>query len=327
MVVATRTTLEGTPSHSGGLPLEADERDFLRSWAESFAFNRYRNFSLVSASDAAQVLLESAADPGPEVTRLWHRHGDSPTALLRIVDLPWDTALYQRRMGRITHLCGELDGASLRQLVEQTQFQHLAVRVDASDLQMQRSLTEAGFFPMDSILTYLYHVAGDDPPESTVPASTRVFTYRPYETSDRDSILRITARCYARYQSRYSADPWLREHSQKRYLRWAEKYVDGEADQICVAESRGRVVGFIAFRYDRPLHHVLGKGCYGAGLGASIGGDYMSLLRYTLLCPKKIPWHWAECETQIDNFGVQRVYQALGLEYVRAEYTYHLHRP
>ena len=53
----------------------------------------------------------------------------------------------------------------------------------------------------------------------------------------------------------------------------------------------------------------------------------MNLLRYTLLCEKEIPWHWAECVTQIDNFGVQRIYQALGLEYVRAEHTYHLHRP
>jgi hypothetical protein len=326
MVVATTAAWQDATPDFGARPLDGVERQFVDAWAGSFAFNRYRNFSLISATEAAQVLAESAAEAGTDVTRLWRCEGSRPLGMLRIVDLPWDTDLYERKMGRITHLCGDLDGESISHLLDRTDFDHLAVRVDASDLPTQRAVTQAGFFPVDSILTYLYHVDREDPPEATAANSARSFIYRPYKAADRDSILRITSRCYARYHSRYHADPLLREHSAARYLGWAEKYVDGEADQICVAESNGRVVGFIAFRYDRPLYHVLDRGCYGAGLGASLGGDYLNLLRYTLLCDKEIPWHWAECDTQIDNYAVHRIYQQLNLEYVRAEHTYHLHR-
>lgn len=293
--------------------------------AQSCRFNRYRNFSLIGNTEAARVLAESAAESGSDVTRLWQREGATPVGLLRIVDLPWDTDIYKRKMGRVTHLFGDLNGGEIRSLVERTTFDHLAVRVDASDLNTQEALTEAGFFPVDSILTYLFHATRVEPPKPPRSRSMRRYTFRPYETADRDSVLRITAKCYARYQSRYHADPWLREHSAARYLRWAEEYVDGEADQICVAESKGRVVGYIAFRYDRQLYRVLGMGCYGAGLGASTGGDYLSLLRYTLLCTKAIPWQWAECETQVDNQFVRRIYQDLKLEHVRSEHTYHLH--
>lgn len=307
--------------------LGESERAFVDEWARSYRYNRYRNYPLISATEAVRVLADSAAEPGPDATQLWQRDGDTPVGLVRIVNLPWDTALYGRKMGRITHLCGDLNGEEIRNLIEDTEFKHLAARVDASDLDGQRALTKAGFFPADSILTYLYHPASGAPPEPLVNDSTREYTFRAYEPADRDSVLRITSQCYARYPGRYHADPLLQERSAQRYLRWAEKCVDGAADQICVSESKGRVVGYLAFRYDRTLYRVLGMGCYGEGLGASRGGDYLRLLRYTLMCNKAIPWQFAECDTQIDNFPVHRIYQELKLDYVRAVHTYHLHRP
>jgi len=303
------------------------EQAFLVDWAESQIYNPYRNYPHISAEQAARVLADAATEPGPGVTWLWHRHGSAPAGLIRIADLPWDTELYKRRMGRITHLCGELSSNTIRNLLDDTTFEHLAVRVDASDLATQRALTKAGFFQADSILTYLYHVARGALPEPPAGRSAHRYTFRQYEPTDREDILRVTRYSYDSYPGRYHADPWLRERSAERYLRWAEKCVDGEADQICVSESKGKVVGYVAFRYDRRLYRVLGLGCYGAGLGASRGGDYLRLLRYTLMCDKAIPWHFAECDTQIDNYAVHRIYHALKLDYVRAEYTYHWHRP
>ena len=102
--------------------------------------------------------------------------------------------------------------------------------------------------------------------------------------------------------------------------------MDGEADTIWVSESKGRVVGYLAFRYNRLLHKVLGMGCYGAGLGASRGGDYQALCRHALIFTEDIAWQCAEFETQIDNYAVNRIYNDLKFEYVHAEHTYHLHR-
>ena len=230
-------------------------------------------------------------------------------------------------MGRITHVCGDLDGNAIRRLIGETSYDHLAVRVDASDVDTQRALCRAGFFLADSLLTYLYDPSRGPLPVPGTSSVKRTFKYRPYEPADRDSILKITAHCYSRYPGRYHADPWLKNQGRERYVLWAEKCMDEYADQICIAESNGRVVGYIAFRYDRRLYRLLGVACYGgAALGASRGGDYASLLKYTLECPKVIPMQFAECQTQIDNYYVHRIYQELGLQYVRAEHTYHLHR-
>jgi len=307
--------------------LAAADRNFVNDWAAAYRFNPYRNCPAISSTDSVRLVADAASGCAPDVTHLWRRNGDEPLGMLRIVDLAWDTELYGRRMGSISHLCGELDSDAIRRLIDETDFAHLAVRVDASDVAMQHTLTQAGFFPADSLLTYLYYPERGELPESPARRATRNYRYRLYEPSDRDSILQITAHCYARYAGRYLTDAWLAGKGAERYVRWAERCVDGYADQICIAESRGRVVGYIAFRYDRRLYRLLGLSCYGgAALGASRGGDYHSLLRYTLQCPKAIPMHFAECQTQIDNFHVHHVYHGLGLEYVRAEHTYHLHR-
>ncbi len=307
--------------------LTAADRNFVNEWAAAYRFNPYRNYRAIAKADSIRLVADAATERGPGVTHLWRRNGNVPRGMLRIAELSWDTELYGRRMGSISHLCGDLDSDSLRLLIDETDFAHLAVRVDASDVAMQRTLTQAGFFPADSMVTYLYYPERGELPESAASRATCNYRYRQYEPSDRDSILRITAHCYARYAGRYHTDAWLAEKGPERYVRWAERCVDGHADQICIAEAKGRVVGYIAFRYDRRLHRMLGLSCYGgAALGASRGGDYHSLLRYTLQCPKSIPMHFAECQTQIDNFHVHHVYHGLGLEYVRAEHTYHLHR-
>ena len=307
--------------------LGGSQRAFIDDWATGFRFNPYRNYPYVSAADSARLLADAAAEVSGDITHLWQTEGSTPAGMLRILDLSWDTALYGRRMGLITHICGDLDGAGIARLIDQTDFAHLAVRADVSNLETQHALARAGFLPADTILTYLHDPAENElvpPPSHRV---TRHYVYRPYDPSDRESILRITAHCYARYPGRYHSDPSLSDKGPDRYVLWAEKCMDGFADQICVAESRGRVVGYIAFRYDRRLYRMLGLGCYGgAALGASRGGDYASLLRYTLECPKRIPMHFAECQTQIDNYRVHRIYQDMGLHYVRAEHTYHLRR-
>ena len=298
---------------------------FVRDWARDFPYNRFRNYPLIDADAARRLLVAEVLEGGTDVSHVWHRNGAELLGLVRIVEQCWDSALYGFRMGRVSNVCGELDPRTLRRLLENAAFDHLAIRVDASDTKTQRLLTEAGFFPADTILTYLYNRNNGEPPSSPVSVHSGRHAYRPFRPEDRDSILRITSRCYSRYPGRYQADPLLKPLSAERYLQWARKYVDGVADQICVSEMQGRVSGYVAFRYDRNLYDTLGIGSYGTGLGASRGGDYHDLLRYTLWCDKEIDWQFAECDTQIDNYHVHRIYRDLKLDYVRAEHTYHLH--
>jgi hypothetical protein len=306
--------------------LGAAEIAFVEAWARATPYNPYRNYPLVSKPQAAQVLAAAVLEAGPQVTRLWHREGATPTGLIRVEALPWDSALYGRRMGRITHVCGDLDARAVRALLEHSPFDHLAARIDASNAAAQRALTEAGFFPVDSVLKFLHDPARGPPPEPAARRSRARQTFRKYEPRDRDDVLRLTAETFARYPGRYYADPWLRPLGAERYVRWAEKYADGEADTIWVSESRGRVVAYLAFRYNRVLLRVLGLGCYGAGLGASRGGDYQALCRHALMFTTDIAWQVAEFDTQIDNYHVHRIYRDLKFDYALAEHTYHFHR-
>ena len=302
------------------------ETTFVEEWARSSPYNPYRNYRLISKAQASQVFAAAVLESGPTVTHLWHRDGATPTGLIRIAELPWDSELYGRKMGRITHVCGTLGAGAIRALLDDTPFEHLAARADASDTDTQRALTEAGFFPVDSVLKFIHYPSRGAPPEPVVRRSRARSTFRKYEAGDRDDILRLTADTYARYPGRYHVDPWLKSRSAERYVRWAEKYVDGEADTIWVSESNGRVVGYLAFRYNRTFLRVLGMGCYGAGLGASRGGDYQSLCRHALMTTRDIDWKFAEFDTQIDNYHVHRIYRDLKFDYVYAEHTYHLHR-
>ena len=306
--------------------LDPHETAFVEEWARASVYNPYRNYRLLSKAQTSQVLAAAVLEPDPQVTRLWHRDGPAATALIRIADLPWDSELYGRKMGRITHICGTLGARTIRALIEDSPFEHLAARVDASDIDTQRALTEAGFFQVDSVLKFLHDPARGAPPEPAARRSRTRSTFRKYEPGDRDGILSLTADTYARYPGRYHADPWLKPRGAERYVRWAEKYVDGEADTIWVSESNGRVVGYLAFRYNRTFLRVLGMGCYGAGLGASRGGDYQSLCRHALMTTRDIDWKFAEFDTQIDNYHVHRIYRDLQFDYVYAEHTYHLHR-
>ncbi|RLJ17266.1 hypothetical protein DJ030_14495 [bacterium endosymbiont of Escarpia laminata] len=321
-----KSTAAGDRNPTSLVSLNNRELTFVENWARSYPYNRYRNYPVISKIQATKTLTDAILEPESTALLLWCRDGLMPTGLVRIVDLPWDSDLYKRRIGRITHLCGDLTAGGLRHLLMKTGFDHLSVRVDASDLGTQRMLTQIGFFMADSILTYLYHPTSGEPPEQPmVTRSRKPRRYREYEPLDRDRILKLTSQLYAHYPGRYSADPILREHAVDRYVRWAEKYLDGDADKIWVSELNGRVVGYLAFRYDRRLYRSFGIGCYGSGLGGSRGGDYYGLLQYALTHTKDMPWQCAEFDTQIDNYPVHRIYQDLKLEYVRAEYTYHLH--
>ena len=97
------------------------------------------------------------------------------------------------------------------------------------------------------------------------------------------------------------------------------------ADVVMVSsDSVGRVIGYLAHRRREPASSI-GMPIYGGGLGAcrpDAPGAYASLIRDSAL--------WAhgqgavaECQTQISNFPVIRVYESVGFHYVRAEYTLH----
>jgi hypothetical protein len=89
--------------------------------------------------------------------------------------------------------------------------------------------------------------------------------------------------------------------------------------------ANGRLLGFLGFRRREPVSSVSGVPVFGGGLGAcrrDASGAYAGLIRAGTV------WAHArngvaECQTQNYNFATIRIYEAVGLHYVRADYTLH----
>ena len=302
----------------------------LQGWVESFKYGRYRNYPAFSPEQAKQVLTDSLLEESPQVRRLWLGDDATPSGLLRVADLPWDENIYKVKMGFLTHCLGPISPFSIREALAEAGYRHVVTRVDASDFTLQRRLLEEGFFLADTLVTYITSPLSDPVAEKKCPALDLPFVIRDYEPEDRGGVLEITHRMYAHYPSRYHRDPFLRKHSAERYVSWMEKYLDGDADKTLVAELEGKVTAFLSFKYDRRLSQSTQILCYGAGIGASSAqgrGAYSRLLYDAIVYAIAKGSLYSEFDTQIDNYGVLRLYHQLGLRYVRAQHTFHLHLP
>ena len=300
----------------------------LQGWVESFKYGRYRNYPAFSAEHEKRVLTDSILEEGPGVRRLWLGDEASPSGLLRIVDLPWDETIYKVKMGYLTHCLGPISPFSIREALAEAGYRHVVTRVDASDFSLQRRLLEEGFFLADTLVTYITSPLSDPLADKKCPALDLPFVVRDYEPKDREGVLEVTRQMYAHYPSRYHRDPFLQEHSAERYVSWMEKYLDGDADKTLVAELEGRVTAFLSFKFDRRLYQSTQILCSGAGIGASSAqgrGAYSRLLYDAIVYVMGKGARYSEFDTQIDNYGVLRLYHQLGLRYVRAQHTFHLH--
>jgi hypothetical protein len=98
------------------------------------------------------------------------------------------------------------------------------------------------------------------------------------------------------------------------------------ADLFYVTEnSDGRLIGFLGIRRLEPVSSVGEVPLYGGGLGAcrrNSPGAYAGLIRAVVHAVMERGGA-AEGQTQNHNFSTVRLYELLGMEYVRAEYTFH----
>jgi hypothetical protein len=308
-----------------------DQREqALQGWVETFKYGRYRNYPAFSPEHARKVFMDSVQDEGPDARKLWLGDEASPSGLLRVVDLKWDERIYKVKMGYMTHCLGPVSPCSIREALAEAGYSHVVTRVDASNFALQRRLLQEGFFLADTLVTYITSPLSDPVADKKCPALDPSFVIRDYEPKDREGVLEVTERMYGRYPSRYYRDPFLREHSAERYTSWMEKYLDGEADKTLVAEQEGKVTAFLSFKYDRRLHESTQILCYGAGIGASSAqgrGAYSRLLYDAIVWAIGKGSPYSEFDTQIDNYGVLRLYHQLALRYVRAQHTFHLYLP
>ena len=312
-------------------PLREVPSDALDALVAAHPYKPYRQYRTYSRREQAAILRA-------DIDHTLATKGESSVALgtpglmaaVIVRPLPWDSAYFGVPMGRAdllvrpdtTHAQREAVIDAACRTAREAGVRHMTARVDVGDLETLAALETHGFRTMDALGTYILRAGKDAVREVRSVGPLRAAT-----PADRDEILAITRQAYAGYRGRFHLDPQLpRDRADAFYEVWAQQCLSGAmADVVMVSsDSVGRVIGYLAHRRREPASSI-GTPIYGGGLGAcrpDAPGAYASLIRDSAL--------WAhgqgavaECQTQISNFAVIRVYESVGFHYVRAEYTLH----
>jgi hypothetical protein len=308
----------------------ADALVTLEPLVERYPFKAYRNYRILSRKrqdDVMRAELRGALD----ARGAFGLRGDGDLHMAAIVrPLPWDSAFFDLPMARLLLVHDEPGRDRLRGLIASAceasrarGIRHLSARVDVADAEAIQALEDAGFRLMDALASYIY------PLKRTAPEPGKdMGVLREYRPEDRDQILEITREAYRGFRGRYHLDPHLpAARSDELYVEWAKKACDGEwADVVLVTENgKGELHGWASYRTIEPVSTIGGTAVRGGGLGAcrrDKPGAYAGLLRAATI---RIHGGGAvtEMQTQIFNFATIRLYEAVGTQFVRAEYTLH----
>lgn len=312
--------------------LGADAIDTLDPLIAAYPFKAYRNYRVLSRRRQDEVLraelksaLEAAGGFGVAAP-------GTPSHVAAIVrPLPWDSGFFDIRMARLMLVHdGDADRSTIRSVVaaaleicRERGVQHVSARVDVAEVVAIQALEDAGFRMMDALATYIYPLKRPAP-----ELGKDMGVLREYQPQDREQIVEITREAYRGFRGRYHMDPHLpTERSDALYVEWAKKACDGEwADVVLVTENgRGALHGWASYRQIEPVTTVGGTPIRGGGLGAcrrDKPGAYAGLLRAATV---RIQGGGAvtEMQTQISNVAALRLYEVVGTQFVRADYTLH----
>ena len=300
---------------------------------QAYPYKPYRNYRVLSRKRQDEVLraelLAALQQPGGFGVATGST-GTDAAAIVR--PLPWDSAFFGMPMAKIAYVLREENtpAAEVRFAVDEALrgcrergIRHVSVRIDVADADTIQILEDAGFRMMDALATSIYH------PKRAAPEPLKEMgVLRLFRPDDTPQILDITREAYRGFRGRYHLDPHLsHERSDGLYIEWARKCCSGEwADVVLVTENgQGDVHGWASYRQIEPVSTVGQTPIRGGGLGAcrrDKPGAYAGLIRAATV---KIHGDGAvtECQTQIFNFATIRVYEAVGTQFVRADYTLH----
>ena len=314
-------------------PYEPGDRDAITALVASYPFNDLRRYRLFNKA-RQQAYLHYRVDACVQDGSVWVAESAGRIlAVAALRPLPWDSSVFGVAMAQIpvfVHHAGGADsrgavGALSDRLIGEcraTGLRHLNIRIDADDLVLIQELEARGFYLVDTVVTYTFI-----PRRQELGHVKHLFATRTYRPDDRDQIIEVAGVAYQNYMGRYHADRHLpRQLSDELYANWAQQLVDGGlAEQIIVAERKGRIVGFVGYRMKKDILAATGLKVVGGGLGGTTSeglGAYSALLEEAMR-EGMHRYDMQDFETQINNVNIVRIYQKLNFEYARAKYTLH----
>lgn len=204
-------------------------------------------------------------------------------------------------------------------LARQSRIELIFARVEVSNVSLVQHLEAIGFRLMDTLVWYSVEVE-----KAVVVPQTSELQVRTSRVEDIESIGRIAASAFRNYSGHYHSDQRLdRLAADAAYVDWAERTVTEAhpVNPVLVSCFESQPVGFLSMRgvgsatAEIVLNAVMpafqGRGVYSQLVSHAIG---LAAMRGSLR---------VAVSTQIDNYGVQRVWSRHGLVHEKSLYTLH----
>lgn len=130
---------------------------------------------------------------------------------------------------------------------------------------------------------------------------------------------------FTAYQNHYFSNPMLDPAAiLEGYVEWASNYWDEEENKISwFVKKAGEIAGFATCSFDTEHNECEGV-LYGVMPGASGGGIYSDIIRFTQAYFKKLEYKNMLVSTQVQNYAVQKVWSREGFFISRSWDTFHI---
>jgi GNAT superfamily N-acetyltransferase len=195
----------------------------------------------------------------------------------------------------------------------------LIARCSSISIEAAQAMEAEGFFLTDTLIYYEKELKSEEP-----PGLTTLELIRPAEAGDRQKIIEIASEAFRGYMGHYHADPRLdREKCDEAYVSWAMRSCLSKdvADEVLVAEKKGKVVAFATMRMNSPSE---GEGVlFAVSKEARRSGIYGCLIASGMMWCRTMGAKKMIVSTQITNMAVQKVWIRHGFSPFKALYTFH----
>ncbi len=190
-------------------------------------------------------------------------------------------------------------------------------KVPTSDIRSVQALQRAGFYVVDTNVTYERLSVS-----SRSPATRKGLQIRLAQDADYQTAQDIAARCF--HTSRFHLDPGIKRELAHRIKReWVRSYARGlRGDALMVAEWKGRIVGFLAL-ISSPKEKVQTVDLIGIAPEYQRQGFAQALLERWMTNSKR--FEHLRVGTQVANTVSVRLYEKLGFRLRESAYVLHAH--
>jgi GNAT superfamily N-acetyltransferase len=199
-------------------------------------------------------------------------------------------------------------------------LQVLSTRIDATDLPQVQTLEDLGFRVMDTLVYYRRKLTK----ASAAPAPANLSASSDLGGAAADAASAIARRAFHNYMGHYHADPRLSdEAADEAYADWIARLLRAPTpDQIALGSVKeGKLVGFLV---GQPRNHGTSEIILNAILPEEQGGGrYTALLDDYMDRVAKRGDREVVISTQLQNYGVQRVWVRAGFTLYRSYHTLH----